>query len=77
MIFGQMGLIFDLTWKIPGVLNCIPGVKLPKYTYILIHFNTVGPSPKISVETSSFLVFIKNQFFELRNLRHDNSNKNE
>ena len=45
MIFGQMGLIFDFTWKIPGVLNCIPGVKLPKYTYILIYFNTVSPYP--------------------------------
>ena len=37
------GLIFDFRWKIPGVLKYIPGVKLKKYTYTLIHFNTVPP----------------------------------
>ena len=28
-----MGLTIDFSWKNIGVLKCIPGVNLPKYTY--------------------------------------------
>ena len=47
MIFGKNGKIFVLLSILAnlGVLKCIPGVKLPKYTYTLIRFNIVAPSP--------------------------------
>ena len=57
-----MGLIFDFSWKIPGVLKCIPGVKFPKYTYTLIHFNTVIPPPKFNqiFDTSRRIMYNNN-----------------
>ena len=43
MIFVKLGVIFDLAKK----LKCIPGVKLPKYAYTLIHLDTVAPPPPL------------------------------
>ena len=37
--FVNMGLILDFSSNNPGVIKCIPGVKLPKYTDTLRHSN--------------------------------------
>ena len=42
--WAKKGSIFDFSSKNPGVFMCIPGIKLPKYTYALTHFiNTIAP----------------------------------
>ena len=54
-------MIFNFSWKNIGVLKWIPGVKLPKYTYTLIHFNTVPPKyQKINKEIMwrSFIIHL-------------------
>ena len=43
LIFSFYKLDTNAIWG-ATVLNCIPGVKLTKYTYTLIHLNTVAPS---------------------------------
>ena len=57
-----MGFIFDVICNNQG--QRIPGGKLPKYTYTLIHFitlytniNTVAPSPNLA--TKFFLDFFQ------------------
>ena len=56
-----MGLIFDFSSKNSGVLKCIPGVKLSKYTYTLIHVNQLiqlPPIPQIAENSDLYQSFL-------------------